>query len=280
MSLSKIFPALPAEQTTELNFLTEKLKALPQMRAMILFGSYARGDFRIQAQKNRPKSDFDLILMTENNADIDALEPKLAAIFKQIHTPSDWKIFTLSEVHKKRKSYDHSFIQIFNEGILLFENTEITWENIIPFQQTNADFQKEITQHNFEEYFGQAFSFYEYAQNFVQENQLQLAVFMIYKSLALCYKTLGIVCDKPLFKSLALEALHQNAIGFFPILKNIFLEEDLEKLSPFYKGNFDLNLDPTQFPDLNQIENWLAKTQKLLEKTKKISLDWIANIKS
>ena len=280
MSLSKIFPALPAEQTTELNFLTEKLKALPQMRAMILFGSYARGDFRIQAQKNRPKSDFDLILMTENNADIDALEPKLRLIFKQIHTPSDWKIFTLSEVHEKRKNYDHGFIQIFNEGILLFENTEITWKNIIPFQQTNADFQQAITQHNFQEYFSQAFSFYEYAQNFIQENQLQLAVFMMYKSLALCYKTLGIVCDKPLFKSLSLEELHQHALEFFPLLKNIFFEEDLEKLSPFYKGNLDLNLDDAHFPDLHQIENWLEKNQKLLEKIKQISLEWIENIKN
>ena len=118
-------------------------------------------------------------------------------------------------------------------------------------------------------YFEQALHFLEYGKNLQKDKQSILGLFMLYRSMQLCYKVLGIIAEKPLFKSAFLYDLHVYVSAFFPSIEPLFEKEILDKLSQFRKENSEVYKEKISeksfFPLLESCEKLVQITRQLFE---------------
>lgn len=146
---------LPATKRKELAFVVETLRSgfaealsrrtMPRFRngrllKIILFGSYARGDW-VEDPKGRYFSDFDLLVVV-NHDDLADLEEfwgkpdeallRALASGEHLRTQPNFIVHSLDDVNEKLRLGRYFFTDILKDGITLFE------EDGFPFSQPEA----------------------------------------------------------------------------------------------------------------------------------------------
>ena len=204
---------LPAGKRRELEFVVETLRegfaeaishrASPRFRdgkllKVILFGSYARGDW-VDDPVGRYFSDYDLLVVVDHEDLTDVpefwIKPEELLLNElsagqRLRTPVSVIYHSLDDVNEKLRLGRYFFMDILHDGIAL--HAELGYPFVEPEPLSPVDALKE-TQEYFEEWFESAIDFAEQARHALSRNRPKVAAFELHQATERFYHCLILV---------------------------------------------------------------------------------------
>ena len=121
----------PAKQKSELNKIVKILRENVEVEMVVLYGSYAKGDFVIEDKSVERatvfRSDFDLMVVVkspqvENQVKGWELSEKEIMCNPRMKTKPSFVVTNIAELNQKLKRGRYFFSDIYKEGIMLFDS--------------------------------------------------------------------------------------------------------------------------------------------------------------
>lgn len=208
------------------------LRTQPRFRAgkllkIVLFGSYARGDW-IEDPVGRYFSDYDLLVVVnhEDLTDIaefwEATENRLLADLSTgtvLRTPVSLIYHSLEDVNDKLRLGRYFFMDILKDGVVLFEEPGFPFVEPVPLSREQA---LKETQDYFDEWFESARRRFEIATEDLSKGYLKEAAFDFHQSVERLYHCLFLVRTLWSPKSHNLNRLRDMAEELEPALKDVW----------------------------------------------------------
>jgi predicted nucleotidyltransferase/HEPN domain-containing protein len=193
---------------------------------IILFGSYARGDW-VDDPVGRYFSDFDLLIVVDHEDLTDVpefwlkTEDRLLAELSEgkLRTPVSLIYHSFDDVNEKLRLGRYFFIDILREGIVLFEEPEHPFVEPRPLSAKQA---LDETLGFFEEWFAGAVGLQRNAGYAVNDEDLKLAAFLFHQATERLYQCLFLVRTLYMPKTHNLNRLRALAEGMEPSLKQVW----------------------------------------------------------
>ena len=201
---------------------------------IILFGSYARGDW-VEDPVGRYFSDFDLLVVVDHEDLTDVpefwaeTEDKLLAELsegKSLRTPVSLIYHSLDDVNEKLRLGRYFFIDILREGILLFEEPGHAFAEPRPLSPQEA---LDETRAFFEEWFESADEFFIHARDAAARGWTKKAAFELHQATERLYQCLFLVRTLYTPKTHNLNRLRALAEDMEPSLKQVWPASNREE---------------------------------------------------
>jgi len=207
-------------------------RTMPRLRGgrllkIILFGSYARGDW-VEDPIGRYFSDYDLLVVVDREELTDVpefwarTEQQLLeeiASGKTLRMPVSLIYHSLDDVNEKLRLGRYFFMDIVREGILLFEEPGHPFAEPTPLSPAEA---LRETQDYFEEWFESAADFLQSAGDARARRKSKLAAFLLHQATERFYHCLFLVRTLYSPKTHNLNQLRQLAEAMEPRLKEVW----------------------------------------------------------
>ncbi|BBE33428.1 HEPN domain-containing protein [Sphingosinicella microcystinivorans] len=193
---------------------------------IILFGSYARGDW-VEDPVGRYFSDYDILVVVDHEDLTDVpefwlkTEDRLLAEVGEgkVRTPVSVIYHSFEDVNDKLKLGRYFFTDIVKDGIVLFEEPGRPFET--PRKLTPAEALKE-TQDYYEEWFNTALEFVEGADFHLKRGHTKLAAFNLHQAAERFYHTLFLVRTLYSPKTHNLNRLRSQTEALEPRLREVW----------------------------------------------------------
>lgn len=197
-----------------------------ELLKIVLFGSYARGDW-VEDPVGRYFSDFDLLVVVSHDDLTDVpefwarTEDRLLSALTDgmIRTPVSLIYHSLDDVNEKLRLGRYFFIDILREGVVLFEEPGHPFAEPKPL--TPAEALKE-TKDFFDEWFESAGEFYDNFKFNVAQERYNNAAFQLHQATERLYQCLFLVRTLYMPKTHNLNRLRALAEGMEPSLKQVW----------------------------------------------------------
>jgi predicted nucleotidyltransferase/HEPN domain-containing protein len=207
-------------------------RTMPRLRGgrllkIILFGSYARGDW-VEDPIGRYFSDYDLLVVVDREELTDVpefwarTEQQLLeeiASGKTLRMPVSLIYHSLDDVNEKLRLGRYFFMDIVREGILLFEEPGHPFAEPTPLSPAEA---LRETQDYFEEWFESAENFFRLSQEARRNSMSKEAAFLLHQATERFYHCLFLVRTLYSPKTHNLNQLRQLAEAMEPRLKEVW----------------------------------------------------------
>lgn len=207
-------------------------RTMPRLRGgrllkIILFGSYARGDW-VEDPVGRYFSDYDLLVVVDREELTDVpefwagTEDKLLAELsagKNLRTPVSLIYHSLDDVNEKLRLGRYFFMDIVRDGIALFEEPGFPFAEPQPLSPAEA---LRETQEYYEEWFESAGDFLQSAADASGRGKAKLAAFLLHQATERFYHCLFLVRTLYSPKTHNLNQLRQLAEDIEPRLKAVW----------------------------------------------------------
>lgn len=276
---------LPALKQSELKKISKTIQEnCPDIEKIILFGSYARGDFKEEKdlaanRKSGHASDYDILaITTKKETALDALLWKnISDECKKLNPSALVKILThdIEALNIKLAEAQYFFSDIKKEGIFLFDkgNFYLAEERNL----TNKEKQR-IAQDHFDEWFTASKSFFKGYKFYLGENDNKRAAFSLHQSAESAYKTVLLVFSNYSPNEHFLEFLGSKAQQYSSLLQNIFskiTEDDEARFKLLEYAYIGGRYDPNYRITKEDLEILAQNVEKLLKLTEEICLEKI-----
>jgi predicted nucleotidyltransferase/HEPN domain-containing protein len=283
------FDHLPEAKKAELAFVAGLVRngfafaverrTMPRLRGgkllkIILFGSYARGDW-VEDPVGRYFSDYDLLVVVDREELTDIPEfwarteeqlLEALASGKQLRTPVSLIVHSLDDVNEKLRLGRYFFIDIVRDGIFLFEEPGHPFAEPKPLTAAEA---LQETRDYFEEWFESAVDFSQSAEDARSRGKTKLAAFLLHQATERFYHCLFLVRTLYSPKTHNLNQLRQLAEAMEPRLKEIW-----PRSTKFERRCYELLRDAyvkarysRQYRISGEQLAWLASRVELLQST-------------
>jgi predicted nucleotidyltransferase/HEPN domain-containing protein len=173
---------VPEHRQHQIAAIADLLRDGAPVEMIILFGSYARGDW-VEDLPNQYLSDFDLMVLVADDAlaNDDALWSSLskraAAIAGRI--PVSLMVHSVKEMNQEIRSGQYFFSDVVNEGILLYTSNR---HQLARPKALNAKERLSLSQHNFRYWFESASGFWRGAGYFANRGLRSHAAFLLHQA--------------------------------------------------------------------------------------------------
>ena len=215
---------LPARKQARLRAAADAIRALTEVEVIILFGSYARGDY-VEDPEGGYVSDADMLVLVhdERVAGDDELWTKAEARAERAMRgiPVDLVVHTVEDVNSKLERGWYFFVDAYKEGIMLYNSYRTQLAE--PGQMTLAQ-RHDFAQACFGEYFDKANWLYRFFEFYLQNERNNEAAFMLHQATETHYKTMLMVFKAYRPKQHNIEKLaskcsklHGDMGGIFPM---------------------------------------------------------------
>lgn len=282
---------LPSDKIAELEFITKKIINTELAEMIVLYGSYARGDFKdgkIKEVGGMPtmfRSDYDLLIIVDTPDEkerpdrrLSYFQPvfvgetsiKIKDILKPYlnEIPAQVIVEQISRVNQLIEDQQFFFLDIQKEGIELYNSGKCSF--VEPPEKVSPTVRRQYAEDYYGDWFNEAKEFFIDAQNAINRQNYRRAAFHLEQSFEFCYKCIGYVFthyapdEHDLFKLREIaEKYEPSLIKVFPIDKHNE-KTDFDKLSRAYIGARYIK-DYTV--DESEITKWKAEAEKLLAVT-------------
>ncbi|MDF8335175.1 HEPN domain-containing protein [Novosphingobium cyanobacteriorum] len=233
---------LPEGKRRELAYVVEAVRAgfaaaiahrtqpryrMGKLLKIVLFGSYARGDW-VEDPVGRYFSDYDLLVLVNHDdlTDIaefwEATESRLLAdlsVGTVLRTPVSLIYHSLDDVNDKLRLGRYFFMDILNEGIVLFEEPGFPFVDPLALSPEQA---LKETQDYFEDWFESASDFLESANDAGARGKSKLTAFLLHQATERFYHCLFLTRTLWSPKTHALNRLRDMAEELEPALKDVW----------------------------------------------------------
>lgn len=194
---------------------------------IILFGSYARGDW-VEDPVGRYYSDYDLLVVVDHDdlTDVSEFWEKTETRFLEelsagevLRTPVGLIYHSLADVNEKLSLGRYFFMDILRDGIMLFEEQGHPFVKPTPLSPEQALAE---TRDYFEEWFESADDFLESATEALAKGKLKLAAFLLHQAAERYYHCLFLVRTLYSPKTHNLNRLRDITEALEPSLKQVW----------------------------------------------------------
>ena len=233
---------LPEGKRNELAFVVDLIRkgfafaisrrTMPRLRGgrllkIILFGSYARGDW-VEDPVGRYFSDYDLLVVVDREELTDVPEfwakteeqllQELAA-GRNLRTPVSLIYHSLDDVNEKLRLGRYFFMDIVRDGVVLFEEPGHPFAKAKPLSPAEA---LRESRDYFEEWFESADEFFDDFRSNLERGRLKKAAFELHQATERYYHCLFLVRTLYSPKTHNLNQLRQLAEAMEPRLKEVW----------------------------------------------------------
>ncbi|MHC4739784.1 MAG: HEPN domain-containing protein [Planctomycetota bacterium] len=279
--MKKSLAHLPKQKQDELEIIRDIiLEKVPDVRMIVLFGSYARNewveDTHLEGHVTHVyESDFDILVATRYKKTAEDL--KIHDIVKQlinatgkVDTPYDIIYHNYNYVNKMITDGQYFFTDIQKEGIYLYRKHR---HNIGTIKTIPPEKRKQIAQQEFKKWFNSAKDFYGQYEHAFGKCKYKLAAFELHQATERFYGAVTLVFVNYRFRTHDIETLGKKAVSYDSEFANVFpceTDEQRKLFNLLKKAYVDARYKPSYRITKKQLE-YLAKCVKLLHRlTKKI----------
>ena len=263
---------LPEQKRQELQKAIEIIREEVDLDMLILFGSYARGDWVEDLDPEtllyRYQSDFDLLVVTETPRQASKIEQnsQLAQkLAKAIHrTPISLIAEDVQFVNRRLGKSQYFYIDIIREGILLYESGKIVLAE--PREITPQE-RKKLAGEDFDFWMRNASEYLRQYEHAVSDESYNVAAFNLHQVVERLYGAILLVFTRYKPSTHDLEKLGQRVGSIEPKFLSVFpkaTEEDEECFKLLRKAYVDARYKPSYTIEKEQLE-WLAERVALLK---------------
>ena len=277
--MKKSLAHLPKLKQDELELIIERILAFIDPAMIILFGSYARGNYKEESdldpdRKSGHASDYDILVITEDRAAANSTRfwKNINDSCNKLNLSAHPKIIShqVKFVNEKLAKGQYFFCDIVKQGILLYDSGQ---HQLAPQKELSPAEQKQLAQDYFDTWFEQAKQFYGNYEFNIEKEWHKLAAFQLNQSAESCYKTILLVLSSYCPNEHHLNILGRKSAQYEPALLDIFpmetqQQQDLFELLDYaYIGaRYDKDYKITK----EQLEQLAPCVRKLHEVTEKI----------
>ncbi len=280
--MKKSLAHLPKEKQTELMLITEKIREIvPQAEMIVLFGSYARGDWvdgpHVQGRGKltiHKKSDYDILVITQFKftAKDTVLWDKVKTELAKLALSTIARIIPrdIDFINSKLSHGQYFFTEIIEDGTILYDSGKFELCRRMPL---NPSDERQIAQENLDEVFTKAKYFYDDFLSNIVKSRYKQAAFMLHQSAEFSYKTVLLVFGGECPQEHHLDVLADSTADYVPDLVWILprVTEDQKKLFElldyaYIGARYDINYKITK----KQLEQLSPCVKKLHEVTERI----------
>lgn len=277
---------LPEHTQKELALLQELiLKHIPQVRMIILFGSYARGNYvvydisRDYGIPGEYQSDYDILVISSTSnplqAESKANQVVLSKYYRQLKdlphpTPPQIIVESTQTINKVLPEARYFYTEIMEEGILLYNDTKYTLPEAgkLSFRQI-----KEIAEEYYNKNIVFAEELLEAGHSFYSKGQYKTGSFIMHQICERFYKTLALVHTLYGPKTHNLKKLARWTQNYSQELFDLFPKtkpEDKESYEKLCSAYIQARYNPEFTVNKEQFEYMLLQGKTLHELTRKL----------
>ncbi len=231
---------LPKNKQDDLKFLVAIIrKNCDDIEKIILFGSYARGDYK-EAKDLKPDrksghvSDYDVLVVTSRKETaIDTmLWDKISKLCNKGRPLMPFRIIRhdIEELNIKLAEGQYFYSDIKKEGILLFDTAKF---KLARRRKLSPEEKQRIAQDHFDHWFTSAVQFFETYKLMMNKGWYKKAAFILHQALEASYKTILLVFSNYLPDDHYLSGLGMSVARKHPAFKNIFLKNTKKQKDRF-----------------------------------------------
>ena len=279
--MKKSLAHLPQHKRQELKLIVKIIrKQFPSAHMLILFGSYARGQWVEDTYTEghityEYISDFDILVLTRlkktaNNFSKQNSVDDLILQHKAIKTPVSVIYHSVGQVNYRLKEGRYFFSDIKKEGILLYDSGKLKLERI---RKPSPAKRKQIAKEDFKEWFASAKEFYFHYEVALKRRKYKIAAFQLHQAVERFYSATLLVFTGYKGKRHNIERLGRQVSGYDTAFLKVFpraTKEQDERFKLLKKAYIDARYKKDYKITKKQLE-YLAKRVKLLQNlTKKI----------
>jgi len=277
--VKKSLAHLPKHKRYELKLIVEQIRQLAEAEEIVLFGSYARGDWvEDRYTENNVTyeyaSDFDILVIVEssemaNSTDIWRKIDKKIRRFP-IKTWTNVIVETVDSVNAGIAKGNYFFTDISKEGILLYDSRKF---KLARPKKLNPKERRGQAKFNFKEWFTSAKEFVIDFNNAFKRRSYKKAAFELHQAVERFYTTILLVFTNYKPKTHDLEKFSHMAAGCDPAFLNIFpqaAEEQKKCFDLLKRAYVEARYNPAYKITKLQLEYLSTRVRKLQRLTKKI----------
>ncbi|UOB16927.1 HEPN domain-containing protein [Abyssalbus ytuae] len=274
---------LPPDKIKELETVTQRIMATGKAEMVILFGSYARGDYKEQRGKVQGKqSDYDILVVTANADTRQGLRKKLRGIFKDIGIPVQLIVEKIGFVNSNLEEKQYFFTDIKREGKVLYNSGNFQLSDPKELTPTRR---REIAEEDFKMWFNDGKEFWKLYEYSEKEKLYRKAAFNLQQVVEMCYTAIEMVFTHYNPYEHNLEVLRSRILKFDSRVKEAFPRVTEEQKELFDHLNYAYiggrYKSEEEFPvTRQQLSYWEIETKKLLDLTEQICLEHIKALKA
>ena len=279
--MKKSLAHLPEHKRDELKLITRIIRQqVPSAHMLILFGSYARGDWVEDTHTEghityEYISDFDILVLTrlkktaENHSKQSTVD-NLIIRHKAIKTPVSVIYHSVGQVNYRLKEGRYFFSDIKKEGILLYDSGKLKLERI---RKPSPAKRKQIAEEEFKQWFKSAKGFYDNFKFNLDKKRYKIAAFELHQATERFYHAILLVFTGYKGKRHNIEKLGRQASGYDTAFLKVFpraTKEQDENFKLLKKAYIDARYKKDYKITKKQLEYLAGRVRKLQRLTKKI----------
>ena len=252
---------------------------------LILFGSYARGDWVEDLDPEtllyRYQSDFDLLVVTETPRQAHKIEQDNALtqrLIKTIHrTPVSLIAEDIQFVNRRLKKSQYFYIDILREGVVLFDSGK--FELAEPKELTGRE-RKHLAEEDFKYWFENGLDYLELYEVALNRGKNNKAAFLLHQAVESFYGTILLVFTRYKPSTHDLVKLGQRVGSIEPQFLSVFpkaTEEEQACFKLLRKAYVDARYKPSYAITEAQLTWLAARVNHLQALTEKLCKEKIAS---
>ena len=270
---------LPQLKQNELKLIVEKILNFIEPEMIILFGSYARGNYKEQKdlsenRKSGHVSDYDILAVTidESIASDAGLWHKINSECRKLNTSTYPRIIAhdIDQLNTRLEQGHYFFSDIKKEGITLYDSQKHKLANKQELQPTEH---KKLLQEYFEHWFDSSKVFHKYFNIALSNKDYNIAAFNLHQSAEAAYKAILLVFTEYCPNEHFLSLLGEMAVRHNVAIADIFPDSTEEQAQLFDLLDYayiGARYDPKYKITKEQLEYLAKRVKKLQELTQTI----------
>ena len=217
--LTNILSHLPENKIKELETITQRIIDSGKAEIVVLFGSYARGNYKEKRGKTQgKKSDYDILVAVSEYKTKKELSSALNGAFKDIPVAVQVIVETIDFVNSNLEEKQFFFTDIKREGKILYNSGNFKLSESVELTPTRR---REIAEEDFKEWYQSATEFYEFFETAIEKKYHQRASFMLQQVTEMCYTAIEMVFTHYNPHEHNLEVLREGIIQFDSRIKEV-----------------------------------------------------------
>ncbi len=278
--MKKSLSHLPKHKQEELKEIASILKVNPGVEMIILFGSYARGDWVEDVYTEghityEYKSDFDVLIIVKNRLYTRRIITwdKVKSAINHSRIISTWAtliVHDIKEVNKALSRGQYFFTDIRKEGILLYDSKRF---KLAKAQKLSPEERKQTAQEDFKNWFTSAKEFLVGFDFYFKRRSYKVAAFLLHQATERFYTTILLVFTHYKPKEHNIDKLGKQVSNLDPRFLPVFPRTTPEEKRLFellQKAYIDARYNPKYKITKKELEYLAERVKKLQRVTKEV----------
>lgn len=223
---------LPKEKQQELGKIGKLLGGMDEVEMVILYGSYARGDWKVEKDLKPGRwsghaSDYDILVVTKEPMETHFERQVKEALYAlNLSVRSSPIVHDIEDINQQLSDGRYFFLDIKHEGRVLYDSETYT---LAEPRELSAKEKQALAQADYDYWYKRAEGFYQGYKFHSDSGMAPLAIFNLNQATESAYKTILLVFTSYCPHEHLLEFLGRKAAEHGPVFHDIFPDETKEQ---------------------------------------------------